>query len=638
MSTLLFLLTSACLAASSGAVAAALRPRGAVAFLLAAYLVAWAEVVVLLALLSPLQLVRRPIVVGSTVALLGVALAVWRAAGRPRPPAVRSRLRAALQDRVLAAFAVVVALGFAYLVALALFTPANSWDAMWVWLARAAFWKQQHAIGYVDDVTVLNAYPPVASIGDLYAMVVASSERFVTLVALGSFAGTAVAVVGIARRLGRDRRSALFAALLFATLPVVVLQASGALVDLPVASFLTAGVYFALGERRSELALAAVAFALAVGAKLTALLAAPVVLVVLVVARGRRVGPALVAGAVGGAIGSAWYVLNLVQTGSPGGGLREHLERQGYLVQTDHGAAATLSRALRLLLNFLDAPGAGGWWAVAYVVAAALAVVLARRGAAGLVALSPLAVLVLGPAGQRAFQWLFFHTGRPDLGLLDNDRKITGASALGSYYGPLGLVLVGSVAAVLVPRVRRRLPPLGVALAAAPLLFLVVVAVAVSYSSFWGRLFVFPVALSAAFVGGLARVRPVAWGLVAVAGATLFLALRANDEKPPEVWGKPRWWVQTRVGPGRDNGERLVMRFADERIPSHAHVGLTIPDRDWSYPFFGAGLDRTVRFVHLPGSVAPDLGWLVVGPKRGAPAGVWRRVFRTADGWEVYRR
>ena len=106
----------------------------------------------------------------------------------------------------------------------------------------------------------------------------------------------------------------------------------------------------------------------------------------------------------------------------------------------------------------------------------------------------------------------------------------------------------------------------------------------------------FPMALAAASAGVFVRRREVVWGVVSVAAVTMVLTLRANDEKPLNVWGKPRWWVQSRVG-GRDNGELDVIRFAEESIPTRARVGLTIRPQDWSYPFFGARLARTVRFV-----------------------------------------
>jgi hypothetical protein len=648
MSALLFLFTSACLAGSAAFVVAALRVRGTVSFLLATYLVAWAELVCALAALSPPHLVRREVVVPLFIALLPIGVAVWMLSGRrPFPSLGRSFALVVRELRYppLATLACAVGLGFTYLVALALFTPPNSWDAMWVWLARAAFWKQQRGIGYVDDHVVLNAYPPVASIGDLYAMVVAHGDRFVTFGALGSYVAATLAVLGIARRVGFDARAALAAALLFATLPVVVLQASGALIDLPVAAFLVVCTYFALGDRTVDIGLAGLAFALALGAKLTAVLALPVLLLV-VLARPRRWRGLLLAGVLGSVMGSWWYFLNLDETGSLNGGLTHHLQQHDYVPPADHAPTATFARGVRMLISFAEAPGASGGWAAAYVFAAVVvaALVFALRPrtrvdppAAALIAIAPLGVLVLAWLAKRGFQWFFFHVGRPDLGVMDQDRSATGASALGSYYGPLGALLLVAAVYVIVAVAQRRLPLVVGALAVAPFVFIATVAIAFSYSSFWGRLYVFPVALaSAASAALLVRHTAVTWGVAAIAGTTLLLTLRANDEKPLTIWGEPRAVIQTRVGPGKDSGETQVIRFVARSLPQRAHIGLAIEDRDWSYPFFGAQLERTVRLVRTTRSPPRDIRWLVVAPTRSTPDGSFRRVFHTSDGWSIY--
>src|SRR5204863_3734079 len=86
---------------------------------------------------------------------------------------------------------------------------------------------------------------------------------------------TTAAVAGIARRLGLTLRQALFGALLFATLPVVILQSSTALNDLVFGSFLACCAYFLFTWRPVTLSLAALALGLAIGTKITALLGLP---------------------------------------------------------------------------------------------------------------------------------------------------------------------------------------------------------------------------------------------------------------------------------------------------------------------------------------------------------------------------
>ncbi len=171
-------------------------------------------------------------------------------------------------------------------------------------------------------------------------------------------------------------------------------------------------------------------------------------------------------------------------------------------------------------------------------------------------------------------------------------------------------------------------------LATAPVVFALVLAATVAYEPWWGRFFVFPVALAAASAGVFLRTRALAWGVVAVAVTTLALSLRANEEKPLAVWGEPRWEVQTRVGPR--NGEVGAIRFAEQSIPPRARVGLAVRWLDWSYPFFGRRLERAVRFVPSTTSARRDLGWLVVAPTKGVPGAGWALVFRAQDGWRVF--
>jgi hypothetical protein len=644
MSAFLLLATTVCLIASAMLIVASFRLRSAVAFVLGAYVVAWSELVALITVLSAPHLVTRTAVTAGVGVLLLGSVAVWVVTRRPSPPSPRPALQAlaqALRDPVLAILALVVTLSFLYLVALAFWTPPNSWDAMWYHLARAAFWKQQQAVGYIEPRNVvLNAHPPVAEIGDLYTMVVAADDRFATGVTLTAYVAAALAVFGIARRLLLDTRAALFGALVFATLPVIVLQASGGLVDLVVASFLAACVYFFLGERSAELALAASALALALGTKLTAVMSIPILVLVALLASSRwRTRTLVLSGAAAATLGSAWSVLNFIKTGAIDG----HLD-QWFHQRAAHAIAPMAAVASRVLIDFAEAPGAAGWWALGYVFAASAAAAFALwerpharwpAALAGFVALMPLALLVSEPIAKRGYQWVFFHLGRPDLGQFDQSRGVTGASEFASYFGPLGLLLLASVVVVPIAVARRYLPRVAVVFSAAPLLFAVVLAVSVTYEPWWGRFFAFPVALASAAAGLVLRVRPVAWAVLAIAATTVVLTVRANDEKPPSVWGKPRWWVETRVGPG--SGERDVIRFADESIPSHARVGLAISWRDWSYPFFGEQLKRTVRFVPSPSSAEGDLDWLVVAPAMSAPSSRWIRVLRTDDGWRVFR-
>jgi hypothetical protein len=640
--------TTLALFLSAGLVAAALRLRTISAYLLAIYLIAYAELVLLVAALSLAHLVVRWAVISGVGVLLAASVVTWTLAGRPRGPAVGAglrRLAIAVRDPPLVVLAAVVVLGFAYITALAFFTPPNSFDALWYHLSRVAFWNQQHAVGYIADVNDarLNGNPPIAEIGMLYTIVVGESDRFVTAVALGAYIALPIAVYGLARRLLVEPGLALCAGLVFAALPVPLLLAPGAKNDLVLASFATACVYFALGTGTVELVLAAVALALALGTKIYAPFFVPIIALITAVGTSKRRALTLAAAAVPAiVVGSAWNLINV-------------LHSKSFTGNTDAGPISGtfdvfdfVPVSIRYLIDFGEVPGAAGWWFAGYVVAAvAIAVLLfvnrdrwnrAAILASALIALIPFLVIAFGPLAKRGYQYILYHAGRPDLGILDSTRDMYFADPVSAYYGPLGLALLFGVFVLI--RKRRDVPRVAIALAAAPLLLVLITSLTLGYSEWSGRFFLFAMALAVASFALFLSSRPVMWAVVALSVPTVPLTLHANSEKPLSLWGKPRWQVQTHTGPG--NEESQIIRFAEESIPLNARIGLAINPHDWSYPFFGPRLERHVRFVPSTQQPPGDVDWLVLSPERreseGSPPGVWRVVLRTPHGWRLYRR
>src|SRR6185503_16981057 len=93
--------------------------------------------------------------------------------------------------------------------------------------------------------------------------------------------------------------------------------------DLVVASWAAAAAFAILGRTRLDLALVTLASGLLVATKVTGLLAIPVLVALALVARPPRLC-ALVAAAVGGVVGSAWYLVNTVETGDALGTFPAH--------------------------------------------------------------------------------------------------------------------------------------------------------------------------------------------------------------------------------------------------------------------------------------------------------------------------
>jgi hypothetical protein len=625
-------------------------------FVLSAYLAGFSEIVVLALALSAFRSLMWWTVLSGAGILLLAALALTRGVP-PRTSLVTGvkALRAGLREPVVAALAIAATVGLAYSVILGVLTPPNDWDAMSYHLARAALWIQQESVAYVDNspFAPINAYPPNAEIGALFTLILAHSDRFVGLVQYSAMLAAATATFGVARRVGIDLTGALFGALAFLTLPVVVLQSWTALNDLVVASFLITAVYFLLGGTRLELSLGGLSLALATGTKFTAIIALPVVLLVALAGQPRYRWPkVMLAFVAGAAAGSYWLVVNLVNTGSVDAGAAAALEQS-----PDRSAPAILARTTRMLVRFADSLALERDVVLFVIVGAVVTVAclvvdrppirrwpLVALGI-GLTASVPVAMRTLGDQLLRAHEKVWLTLGSPELAFLDDNRDPHSPSTVFSYFGSLGFVLgaAGIVLGAIAVR-RRSVMPVALALAGAPILFAFVLSIAITYDPFRGRFFLFSMALAASTWGLVLAHRWLAWGAAAIALVTGPLSFVHSTEKPLDhsifdrgasssVWGKSRETVQTWLR--QDGTSEIVYFFARE--PEHGRVGLRIRPDDWIYPYSGRTLGRDVVFVP-DGSIDPSLDWLVVGPENGDAPGVrWSLVLQTDDGWRVYR-
>src|SRR5207237_2120580 len=124
--------------------------------------------------------------------------------------------------------------------------------------------------------------------------------------------------------------------------------------DLCIAAVVAAAIFFVLGDRRVDVVLAGVAVGLALGTKVDAVLALPIIAVVALAAGGRRrtLGVAVSSAAAFAAFGAYIYVLNLVETGRL---LGDPTEQD---VMRAHASLSTIvSTSLRVVYRFVDLSG-----------------------------------------------------------------------------------------------------------------------------------------------------------------------------------------------------------------------------------------------------------------------------------------
>ena len=657
VSTLVMFGGFALVAATAWLIVRQLGLQSKTAVLVGAYVVAFAEVVGVALALSAIDAYRSwAVICALGLVFTGVlALSVGVLASRREPSTSTRAIREATRDPIVLVLGLAVLAGLVYAAVLGLFTPPNDWDAQTYHLARAAFWIQQHGIGYVPDSDVLriNVNPPNAEIGSAFTMLLSHDDRYVGFVQFSAALATGLGIYGMAGRLDLGRSEALFGAFAFLSVPVVMLQSSSALNDLVVGSFLVVGTYFLLGSSRTELTLGGVALALALGTKFTAFIALPLVALVVLAGQPRqRWGAAALAGLVGTCAGSYWLVVNLVETGSVDGEAGDVLEQH-----PDRSPAPVLARSTRMLVGFADDLSAGRDLRLYGIAAVALAVVVVavargRRAAwvaaAGIVAVGcvPFALATTRERLLQAHEKLWLTLGRRDLAFLETDRDASSPSTVFSYFGPLGFALVlAGVIVVIVARRRGAAPRLALVLAAAPVLMVLLTALALVYDPWRGRFLLYGLALAAATWGLVLRHRWLAWGMTSMATISIILAFVHSTEKPAGVrifddrtaagvWGEPREVVQTWVR--RGGTAEVVSFFSRER--HGGRVGLQVDEDDWVYPYFTRSLSREVVFVGDRAAV-PPLDWLIVRPGRSEhPGRGLSLALKTKDGWRVYRR
>jgi hypothetical protein len=190
---------------------------------------------------------------------------------------------------------------------------------------------------------------------------------------------------------------------------------------------------------------------------------------------------------------------------------------------------------------------------------------------------------------------------------------------------------------------RGSLPALAIVLASAPLVWLLLFSLSITYDVWQGRFFAYPVALSAALWGLVLRIRPAAWAAVAVGATTVTLALVNSLEKPsgvelfadretPSIWGMDRWEQQSLGRPS----VVPVPQFLEERIPEDASVALALGEDDFGYPAFGPQLERTVILVSR--SELPAAEWLITSPLGPEVDLTCWRVRAVSAGGSVFER
>jgi len=301
-------------------------------------------------LVTSVELVGAVGLLNAPVALPGVASALALAAlistrvvpGEPRPdshptaPAAASTgpgpvhvvdRVASLEARAIGASLALLLLTWLPLAWSRLALPPVSWDALTYHLAFPAGWLERGDLATAVPASGDAAntfYPLVGQMLLAWNLVSTGTDRWTVIGQLPFLVAGALAVAGIARRLGANRGSALLAALLFAATPVALRQSVEVMLDVEQAALFAMAAYFALRSRDGnpgDAILGWLAVGLLAGLKYSGFVLALPLVVLLAIAdlRGGRKGVLnLGVGLVMAfAVGGFAYARNAVTCGNP---------------------------------------------------------------------------------------------------------------------------------------------------------------------------------------------------------------------------------------------------------------------------------------------------------------------------------
>ena len=304
-------------------------------------------------------------------------LAFWCAAAAASGLFLRSRLRRGQSlgsfrlpklDWFSAAMVAVIVLIGAVTLMIVLVAPPNTWDSMTYHMSRVMHWEQNRSVAFYPTHIMRQLHlNPGAEYAILHLQLLWGGDRLANLVQWLCMAGSLVGVSLIAKKLGADLRGQVFAALVCATMPMGILQASSTQNDYVVTfwlvCFISCGVSLVREERPTWTmwAGAGVGLGLAILTKATAcLIAFPFVIWIIFArlrqSRWRAVPKLLLMAALCIAVNLGFWARNYRMYGSPIGPTREgRLGEAGYINEA-FGVRALASNVLRNIALHLATP------------------------------------------------------------------------------------------------------------------------------------------------------------------------------------------------------------------------------------------------------------------------------------------
>jgi len=178
-------------------------------------------------------LARGPLVIGWCLIDLLLLAALWRR-GTPSPRLDRPQL-----PPFCGFLCVVVALLVVTLGVIGLLAPPNEWDSMTYHLPRVMHWSQNKSVGfYATPIQSQLFQGPWSEFAVANLVILSGVDRLAFLVQWFGMAGSVIGVTLIAKQFGANGRAQVLAAVLCATIPMGILEATNTKNDYTLAFWL----------------------------------------------------------------------------------------------------------------------------------------------------------------------------------------------------------------------------------------------------------------------------------------------------------------------------------------------------------------------------------------------------------------
>ncbi len=270
--------------------------KSKVSFWLSIYLFSFANIILVTQIASLLkQLDNRWLVLTLHIVLFLITILIWKK-GKRQVPLINFlknmvKLPVELVD-LLKKHPLYWALG-AIIIGATLFNafiaikvPPNTNDAMIQHMSRVGYWLQHGSMAVWNTPLVLQTvYPPNAQLNILWTILFGGSDRFAPLIQWFAIPVSALSIYGLSIIIGWSRERSVLSALLWMTLPQIVLQSTSTQNDLVSTGLVAISIYFLYTGFRNlskpEMIISALGLGLAIGTKQTVFFILPAILVIL---------------------------------------------------------------------------------------------------------------------------------------------------------------------------------------------------------------------------------------------------------------------------------------------------------------------------------------------------------------------